>query len=327
MVYMLFDNPADKKNMNFLKDYDETASFEMVFPREQCKFIKSMVRACKNCIDDSSKGDTIICWYDFMGIICWWLCKFLNKKRKIVALNILLKNKKSIKNKVARLLYKGALSSGNLKATVTSREYGRSINALLGTRKQFILLHDIYHGGYEIEYDGVVQKNSVFCGGRNGRDWAFLLKLSKEMLDIQFNVVLPQDVYEQYKNLFGENVNVKSEIPEQEFLMFMCQSSLVLMPLDTEAPAGLIAMFQAAANGKMIITSDTVTTREYFSDRRGCLCNKTTDDWKSQIRFWLGHQDEATECARRLTAFLESECSEKKYAEILGQIANGGATK
>ena len=43
----------------------------------------------------------------------------------------------------------------------------------------------------------------------------------------------------------------------------MCQSSLVVMPLDTEAPAGLIAFFQAAANGRMSITSDTVTTREY----------------------------------------------------------------
>ena len=41
------------------------------------------------------------------------------------------------------------------------------------------------------------------------------------------------------------------------------------MPLDTEAPAGLIALFQAATYGKMVITTDTVTTREYFSGDRG----------------------------------------------------------
>ena len=35
MVYFLFDNPADKKNMEFLKEYD-TASFKLLFPKEQC---------------------------------------------------------------------------------------------------------------------------------------------------------------------------------------------------------------------------------------------------------------------------------------------------
>lgn len=321
MVYMLFDNPADKKNMLFLRDYG-TASFKLIFPQEQCKSIKDMVKVCNDCIKSTSKSDIIICWYDFMGILCWWLCKIYHKRRNIAALNILLKNKRSAKNKVARILYRGALNSNDLKATVTSREYGNSINELLGIKKKYILLHDIYHGGYEFEYRGEVQKHSVFCGGRNGRDWEFLLKLAVEMPDIQFNIVVPKDKYEQHKNMFVENVNVKTEIPEQEFLRLMCQSSLVIMPLDTEAPAGLIAMFQAAANGKMIITSDTVTTREYFGDKRGVLCKKEISDWKSQIRYWLEHQDEAAARTERLKEFLERECSEKRYAEILEQIVS-----
>ena len=41
-------------------------------------------------------------------------------------------------------------------------------------------------------------------------------------------------------------------------------ASAVFMPLDTEAPAGLTVYFQAAANNKMIITSDTVTTEGYL---------------------------------------------------------------
>lgn len=38
--------------------------------------------------------------------------------------------------------------------------------------------------------------------------------------------------------------------------------------------------YQAAANGKMAITSDTVTTQEYFADGRGALCGKDIEDWK-----------------------------------------------
>lgn len=319
MIYFLFDNPADKKNMEFLKEYD-TASFRLIFPQEQCKSIKSMASTCRDCIRDSSEGDIIFCWYDFMGILCWWQCKALHKKRKIIALNILLKDKKTLKNRMARILYKPALMSKNLVVTVTAKEYGESVNRILGIKKQYTLLHDIYHGGYDIGYVEQVQENSVFCGGRNGRDWDFLLKLAKKMPDIQFNIVVPKTIFEEYKDIFGDNVNVKTEIPEPEFLKFMCQSSLVVMPLDTEAPAGLIAIFQAAANGKLVITTDTATTREYFENQRGVLCENELGEWEKQIRYWLEHQDEGKIRSEKLKLFLEQECSEKKYAETLMKL-------
>lgn len=322
MVYFLFDNPADKQNMEFLKKYC-TASFELRFPKEQCKSIKSIVSLCSECIRDSSKSDTIICWYDFMGIICWWLCRLTFRNRNIVVLNILLKNKKSLKNRIARILYKQALKSKNLLATVTSKEYGESVNRLLGIRKDYILLHDIYYEEYDIGYTGYIQDNSVFCGGRNGRDWDFLFKLANQMPDIQFNVVMPLSVFEKYKNTFGDNVNVKTEIPGSEFLKLMCQSSLVLMPLNTEAPAGLIVIFQAVANCKLIITTDTVTTREYFGNQRGVLCENDLGDWEKQVRYWLSHKKEAQAKALNLRNYLENDCSNKKYAETLNRLVNG----
>lgn len=55
---------------------------------------------------------------------------------------------------------------------------------------------------------------------------------------------------------------------------------------------GLIIFEQAIANGKMSITSDTLTTQEYFAEERGALCNK--------IQNYLGN-----------------ECSEEKYTKTL----------
>lgn len=316
MVYFLFDNPADKQNMEFLKKYG-IASFELIFPSEQCRSVKSMMKICYKYIQKSNTGDTVICWYDFMGILCWWLCKLTFKKRNIVALNILLKKKKSFRNRIAKILYRQALKSRDLVATVTSKEYGDYINRFLDIKKEYTLLHDIYYEKYDIKYSGDVQKYSVFCGGRNGRDWNFLFKLANQMPDIQFHIVVPLPVFEKYKNIFGDNVSVKTEISTSEFLEFMCQSSLVLMPLNTEAPAGLIAIFQAAANGKLIITSDTVTTREYFSNERGVLCHKDLREWEKQIRYWLEYSDEGKARTDKLKLFLEQECSKKKYAETL----------
>lgn len=321
MVYMLFDNPADKQNMAFLSKY-ETASIQQVYPAQKCNSIKEMLQTCKEMIKHSAQDDTIICWYDFMAVLCWWLCKVQFKTRKIVALNILLKDKDTAKNKLAKMLYKPMLKSKNVQATVTSRKYGEHLNKMLGIDKEYTLLHDIYHGGYGIDYKGDLTPQTVFCGGRNGRDWDFLIKLAQAMPKVTFNCVMPKNVFERYKESFVGNMVVKSDISEKEFLEFLCQSQLVVMPLDTQAPAGLIAFYQATANGKMSITTDTVTTQEYFSDGRGVLCSDNIEDWKERILYYLQHMNAANACAVKFKGFLERECSEEKYAEIiLGMLA------
>lgn len=319
MVYMLFDNPADKQNMTFLNGY-ETDKIRQIYPRQKCNSTKEMLAACKDMIKQSADGDTIICWYDFMAVLCWWLCKVQFKKRKIIALNILLKDKNTAKNKLAKMLYKPMLKSKDVRATVTSRKYGEHLNEILGIQKKYVLLHDIYHGGYSIDYKGNVIPNTVFCGGRNGRDWDFLIEIAKVMPEVTFNCVMPKDKWGQYRDNFSDNMVVKSDIPEKEFLEFLCQSQMVVMPLNTEAPAGLIAFYQATANGKMSITSDTVTTQEYFAEGRGALCGENVDDWKDKIQYYLQHPDDADACAVKFKNYLESDCSEEKYAKTLMQM-------
>lgn len=319
MIYMLFDNPEDKNNMKFLYNY-ETADIQQVYPPYKCNSVKDMLNVCNDMIKQSTRDDTIICWYDFMAVLCWWLCKFKLKKRKVIALNILLKDKDTFKNKVAKFLYRSMLKSNNVQATVTSKNYGKHLNKMLKINKKYTLLHDIYHGNYNISYSGITIPNTVFCGGRNGRDWNFLIKIAKSMPEVVFNCVMPKNIYKQYENQFSTNMKVLSDIPEKRFLEFMCESQLVVMPLDTEAPAGLIAFYQATANGKMSITSDTVSTQEYFTDGRGALCINDIADWKNNIQYYLEHNEVCDMKVERLKNFLENDCTEEKYAKTLWEI-------
>lgn len=319
MIYMLFDNPEDKNNMKFLYNY-ETADIQQVYPPYKCNSVKDMLNVCNDMIKQSTHDDTIICWYDFMAVLCWWLCKLKLKKRKVVALNILLKDKDTLKNKLAKFLYRKMLKSNNVQATVTSKNYGEHLNQILKINKKYTLLHDIYHGNYNIGYSGITIPNTVFCGGRNGRDWNFLIKIAKSMPEVVFNCVMPKNIYKQYENQFSTNMKVLSDVPEKRFLEFMCESQLVVMPLDTEAPAGLIAFYQATANGKMSITSDTVSTQEYFTDGRGALCINDIDDWKNNIQYYLEHNEVCDMKVERLKNFLENDCSEEKYAKTLWEI-------
>lgn len=145
-IYMLFDSPADKQNMAFL-NCDEVVKIRQVYPPHKCNTIKEMLTACKDVIRQSVDGDTIICWYDFMAVLCWWLCKVQFKNRKIIALNILLKDKATAKNKLAKFLYKPMLKSKMVQATVTSKKYGDYLNEILKIQKKYTLLHDVYLGG------------------------------------------------------------------------------------------------------------------------------------------------------------------------------------
>ena len=54
-IYMLFDNPADKQNMTFLKEY-ETAVIQHVYPEQKCNSTKEMLSVCKEIIKKSADG-------------------------------------------------------------------------------------------------------------------------------------------------------------------------------------------------------------------------------------------------------------------------------
>lgn len=321
MIYVLYDKPKKLEDMSFLTS-EFKKKYEEIYPEWRCVSIKQMLSVCSAVVKRAKAGDTIVCWYDFMGVLCWWLGKLTNKKIRIVAINILLKDKNTLKNRLAKFLYKRTLCSRSFDATITTEEYGRYINKVLNTKAEFILLHDVYHKNYALDKSVEVKTNTVFCGGRNGRDWKLLFDVAKKLPDVTFNCVMPNALKEQLSDAIGNNVCVKTDIPERVFMELLCQSQLIAMPLDTEAPAGLTVYFQAAANNKMIITSDTVTTKGYLSNGRGSLCKSTVEDWIDKIQYYLKHKSEADICAEKFKKFLENECSEENYAKKLwGMLA------
>lgn len=318
MVYFIFDNPADKSKMEFLYEFD-TKDYQQVYPDHQLLGMKEMASFVKEFISNTTEKDQLIFWYDFMGVLCWWICKLTCKRRKIIILNILLKDKKTKKNALAKFLYKRTLSDKNIVATVTSREYGEWLNQLLGMKRDYPLLHDIYYG------DAVDQKSSsevyVFCGGRNGRDWNMLLEIAREITDISFKCVMPQLICDSLQEI-PANVEIQCDIPEQKFLDLLASSSLVAMPLNTDAPAGLIALFQAGMYKKLVITSNTPVTREYISKDRGVLCS-TKEEWVSAIELYAVNSDEGNKKVENFNAFLNKECSKEIYAKELMKLVRG----
>lgn len=321
MVYFLFDNPGDKSRLSFISKIAKRENKEVYSPKCS-RLIVGWLKGCLSVLKQSHRNDMIVCWYDFQGVLCYWLSRLTFKRRKIVCINLLLKDKESMKNKVVAWLYKKALNSKYFVASVTSVEYGNHLKKRLGVDKDLISLHDVFHEDYKVNGSVKVHPNTVFCGGRNGRDWKFMIEVAKVMPHVLFHLVMPKVTYDEYQHELPSNVVAKYNISMEDFMKEMCSSEIVALPLDTEAPAGLIVLFQAAANMKYIITTDTMTTREYLSDGRGCLLPNDIDIWKKAIDENLGLVKSNIQASEKLLNFLETECSEEKFVEGVESMIN-----
>lgn len=311
MLYILFDRRKNTSNSLIVNSFDNICD-ESYSPETNILII-GWLQGCCTVLRKSKKNDTIICWYDFQAVLCYWICKLLLLKRKIICINLLLKDKPTLKNKVVSLLYKKALLSSNFKASVTSTKYGEWLNHKLGINAKFTLIHDVYHDSYKYGKPMKVKPNSVFCGGKNGRDWHFMMKIAQAMPNITFNIVMPVNIYQELKAEIKDNMNVKYNIPYDQFMEELCSSLIVCLPLDTEAPAGLIVMFQAAANLKPIITTDTVTTEEYITSERGMIIGNDVSTWCKAINHSFLNIEESKKKAINLRNYLKDYCSEEIF--------------
>lgn len=309
MICLLFDNPGDKGKVSFITQMIHCEVKEFHSPNSH-KLIMRWLKGCWTALATSCHGDTIVCWYDFQAVLCYWMCKFTFKCRKVVCVNLLLKDKDSLKNTAVAWLYKKALKSKNLVASVTSKEYGEHLKMRLGIKRDFFLLHDVYQESYRYDKHVEIMSNTVFCGGRNGRDWRFVTEVARAMPGVEFHLVMPESTYRKLIGDLPRNVIAKYNLSPDDFMREMCASEIVALPLDTEAPAGLIVLFQAAANGKLVLTTDTMTTREYLSGDRGLLLPNDVKTWVENIRKALEDSEIRTMKAEKLARFLREECSE-----------------
>jgi glycosyltransferase involved in cell wall biosynthesis len=267
----------------------------------------------------AGKNDVILSWFDFQAVLCYWFSLFLFRPCKIIAVNILLKEKRTMKNRLATILYKKALGSKRFFATITSREAGTYLNKRFGFDASYVILRDVYSYRY-MEQNFEDNGYTVFVGGLNGRDWPTAFRVAKRMPDVTFYMVCSKEVYDTSAHSYP-NVLLYCNLSVDEFIETQKRCSVTYLPLNTKAPAGLIVLFQAAALSKAVVISDTPATRAYVSDRTGGMVGMYDSDAAvEKIRFFLERPDIRKEKSRRLKSFLQAFCSEKNYMDTIRRL-------
>lgn len=318
MEYFLIDTPKDTY-------YPRPEGTRLInspaSSRKPLVWLKGAWRA----VNMTSADDLLLCYLDIQAVLCHWISRLTLRRRRIVAINILLKDKPTAKNRIVSQLYKSALSSPDFHATVTSPEYGDWLNNKFHRHFTYYHLPDLYvYDSIHASVDSSTPETpTIFCGGHNGRDWNKMIAIASAMPEAEFKLVLPSCTWESIHNRFPANVTAMHDIPYDRFISEMASSSLVCLPLGTEAPAGLIVMFQAAALGKPVVTSDTVTTRAYISpDMTDAALVGSPDPavWAAAINDMLVKKTDNDTTPARLIDRLKKDCNRHAYTRHLENL-------
>lgn len=251
----------------------------------------SFIKLALKFLNKSKHEDIAVCVLDVLALYVFIFCKLTNKRRKIIAINIMLNDNNDFITRLKKYLFSLMLNDDNVFPTVTSKDlklhYTRAFKL---SKKEFYLLHDCYGklGKYKKSYEEGAKY--IFCGGTNGRDWGTLLNAAKLLSNIKFVIVGPQ------KDTLGEkypsNIEYYYDISFHKFQELIENCSLLALPLNTQAPAGLIVLFTAGLMSKPVITTDNATTREYITNEENGILIKLGDylDLAKQINLLYSNE-------------------------------------
>lgn len=312
--YLLFSYQG--ANLEFIIENSKYPLQKLTSPKRVGTF-KRWLCGALGAIRSSKRGDVIVCFLDMQGVLLFWLCRFMLCRREIFAINLLLKDKQSRKNKLAKFLYRQALRSRHFHASVTSMAYGEWIKDVLGVNADLSLVRDVCLDYYAYAAPPVdaINLKSVICAGRNGRDWDLIVNVAKKMTSVNFNLVMPQGAYNRLHDSFPHNVNAYAEIEFSEYKRMLAESMAVCLPLETEAPAGLMVVFQAALNEKPVFISETVTSQEYVTPETGYPLPNDVDAWVQALDSAFKQPAQMLAKANRLHDYIKMECSQDNYVK------------
>jgi len=109
-----------------------------------------------------------------------------------------------------------------------------------------------------------------------------------------------------------------------EFRSLLNRSSLLALPLNTEAPAGLIVLFTAGLMSKAVVTTNNLTTREYIVNGvNGKLVNmKDVNDFAMQIQDLINDKGKRISYGKALRLKVEEYGSPDSFIDAIIEITN-----
>jgi glycosyltransferase involved in cell wall biosynthesis len=264
----------------------------------------------------------ILCWNFNIGAICGALYKVLRRKNSILSLNLIIWEE-SLNNLffgIRRMIFQLAFNNRYFFSTINSPELVEYYKLFNIENSRFYNLPDPYYPWNEKDFytEG---KGYIFSGGRSTRDWETFLDAAHSLPNVNFIIVANKKIFN-HKLRISNNVKIYFDINDKLFYDLLKKSSIVVIPLTSNAPAGLTVLIRSALLSKPVIATETVCVKNYITNGKNGVLVKMSDSASlaNEIEKLVESNDLMKLYGTELRRFVEEEHSPQKYVKQLSLI-------
>lgn len=289
--------------------------------------------ACAEASLRMKNNDLVVVWLDSMGVILYVFSRILRKSPKILVLNLMIPSATGFLGKLRLRIYRILLAANNVAATVNNEEliftYQQRLNLQLEGKVS--VLTDSLPGFAHLAATNHHKKSDrsrVFFGGASGRDFSLARNIAEEMSDLDFIFIVRSGAVFG-KGKLPENVELLENVSEDFFYECMATCDIVIIPIESDSPAGILTILMSGAARKPVLCTSTPSTRPYLrhEDTGMLIETNRSADWMLLIRNLINDSQQAKTMGTRLYEEVRTLYSEEAYLENLDLIIakQGGA--
>lgn len=284
---------------------DDSFFMARAFDKTVCVFDRTLSKGWKRAysiLKHSGKDDVIICWDFSTGMKIGCLNRLLNKRRRIVNVNMIDHEQKGYRILIKKVLYNYTFASKffyfSANSIDTLKEYSNRYKSI--DIQRTFELQDCFYGDEPVQ-DYSSGDGSVFCGG-NIRDWDCYIKAAKKLPEVDFVGVASGKM----KHLFNDipsNLHMYWDVHLEDFYSMLRKCSISVIPVPTNITNGLIVIFQSALLNRPIIATKTPPIYNLLYDKEikktgGIMYEMNNSaDLADKIKFLLdNHEERRQQC-------------------------------
>jgi hypothetical protein len=248
----------------------------------------------------------------------------LEKRQPTIALNMIVREKGIFNQILRRFVYQTAFLSDQLLLTVNSPELRDRYIESFGIKPENIfVVRECWDPKYKTSSATPRDGEFVFSGGEANRDWNTLLSVASACPEIPFKIAARRITWSPQRDV-PANVDVVFDTDVAEFYAMVANSRLILLPLFSQATAGLLVLTRAILMGKLAIVTDTPATVAFYpSHCRDLLVPEADAElMTSRLKYYWANHECQIQKAMEVQNHVLQNLSPSAYANQVSELVN-----
>ncbi len=264
-----------------------------------------------------TKKELTLYWLDVMGFGGAIVAKILKDERPILILNIMLSDSSSILSRLKKRCFHHIIRWPNVYCTINAPYLAKYYRVSDEFEHKCFPLGDVIHFDEEITQIGSVDDcGYILCIGSAGRDIDLFFSIVRAQPHEKFVWITKSD-HHSYGTL-PSNLKIEISPSFQKVSIMIYNSKLVILPLSTQSPAGILSIVHTVNIGRPILVTKTVSSVQYFMPGSHCIVEgRVLQNWEKKINSILRTSNSELE---KEYSFTKNKTSVVNYWNRLNEI-------